>query len=170
VISAEPAGVRGVQSPSELDQLRTLKARYCRYLDEKKWDEFAALFVPDSVLRFFDPAGALTFSCDFDTLDTLVTRLTGSVSVHQVFSSELELTSADTAHGIWAMEDIVFLDPEVASGLSFSTLHGYGHYRETYRKVNGRWRIATLDLTRIHRETGKEQDASGVREARLDRT
>jgi hypothetical protein len=159
-----------IPPPSERDQLRELKARYCRLLDEKQWDEFRELFASDSVLRFFDPAGSVTFSCSYDTLDSLIARLTGSVSVHQVFSSELELTSASTAHGIWAMEDIVFLHPGVAADLPFSSLHGYGHYRETYRKVDGRWRIVTLDLTRIHRETGKEQNASGVREARLDRT
>ena len=28
-------------------------------------------------------------------------------------------------------------------------MRGFGHYRETYRKVDGQWRIATLDLTRL---------------------
>ena len=29
------------------------------------------------------------------------------------------------------------------------TLYGYGHYHETYEKVDGRWYIKTLKLTRI---------------------
>ena len=143
------------QLPSEFDQLRNLKARYCRLIDEKQWDDFVDLFTEDSVLRFFDSAGGLTFSCTYAEIDSLITRLANSLSIHQVFSSELELTSPDEASGIWAMEDIVFLDPEAASVASFSVLHGFGHYRETYRKVDGRWRIVTLDLTRIHRETGQ---------------
>ena len=28
-------------------------------------------------------------------------------------------------------------------------MHGFGRYRETYREVDGQWRIATLDLTRL---------------------
>ena len=26
----------------------------------------------------------------------------------------------------------------------FKTFHGYGHYHETYEKVNGEWKIKTL--------------------------
>jgi hypothetical protein len=28
-------------------------------------------------------------------------------------------------------------------------VHGHGHYRETYRKVGGEWRFASVHLTRI---------------------
>jgi hypothetical protein len=28
-------------------------------------------------------------------------------------------------------------------------MHGYGHYHETYEKVDGRWRIKTITLTRL---------------------
>jgi hypothetical protein len=54
--------------------------------------------------------------------------------------SEIDILSDSEARGIWAMEDIV----EFTEGL----LHGYGHYHETYRKVGGSWKIATLRLTR----------------------
>ena len=29
-------------------------------------------------------------------------------------------------------------------------LEGYGHYHETYAKVDGEWRIASSTLTRLH--------------------
>ena len=35
-------------------------------------------------------------------------------------------------------------------------LEGYGHYHETYAKVDGEWRIASSTLTRLH------MDFSGV--------
>jgi hypothetical protein len=30
--------------------------------------------------------------------------------------------------------------------------HGYGYYEETYRRDQGRWRIANLKLTRLRTE------------------
>ena len=32
------------------------------------------------------------------------------------------------------------------------TLHGYGHYHETYEKIDGRWRIKTSKLTRLRED------------------
>jgi hypothetical protein len=68
-----------------------------------------------------------------------------AVTVHQVQQPELELHSATNASGIWAMQDVVRFVP----GL---TLHGFGHYRETYRKSDGQWRIETSKLTRLREE------------------
>ncbi|MCS5626494.1 MAG: nuclear transport factor 2 family protein, partial [Planctomycetes bacterium] len=55
---------------------------------------------------------------------------------------EIELTSEETARGIWSMFDRV----DHPSYL----LIGYGHYTEQYRKESGEWRIAELVLTRLH--------------------
>jgi hypothetical protein len=62
-----------------------------------------------------------------------------------VHAPEIELTSATTARGIWALNDVVRLVPAL-------TLHGYGHYHETYEKVDGRWRIKTSKLTRLRED------------------
>lgn len=43
------------------------------------------------------------------------------------------------------MEDVVRLAPGV-------NLRGYGHYHETYRKVDGRWLIAESTLTRLRED------------------
>jgi hypothetical protein len=65
-----------------------------------------------------------------------------SQTVHMGHTPVLELTSEDTAKGVWPLEDIV-------THPSGSIIHGYGHYRETYKKVDGKWKIATLHLTRL---------------------
>ena len=71
-------------------------------------------------------------------------------SVHHGHCPEIEVLSDTEARGIWAMEDIV----EFTDG----TLHGYGHYHETYRKEGGEWRIATLHLTRIRLTQSRPAD------------
>lgn len=50
-----------------------------------------------------------------------------------------------TARGVWAMTDLVRLLPAV-------TLHGYGHYHETYEKQDGQWRITSSRLTRLRED------------------
>jgi hypothetical protein len=67
--------------------------------------------------------------------------LEGVATMHHCHTPELTVTSATTATGIWAMEDLlVFADGR--------EMHGAGHYRETYEKQDGSWRIKTLHLTR----------------------
>ena len=58
---------------------------------------------------------------------------------------EIEITSPTTAKGIWAMEDVLRW-PE---GAPMKTLQGYGHYHETYERVDGRWLIKSLRLSRL---------------------
>jgi SnoaL-like domain len=67
--------------------------------------------------------------------------LEGAQTMHHCHTPEITLTSAETATGIWAMEDWIIF----ANG---NELHGAGHYHETYEKVDGAWRIKTLHLTR----------------------
>jgi hypothetical protein len=74
--------------------------------------------------------------------------LAGVVTVHHGHMPEIELVSSLEATGVWAMEDHLWW-PE---GSPIRHLHGYGHYHETYRKMDEGWRIASLRLTRLHRE------------------
>ena len=71
------------------------------------------------------------------------------ITVHHGHTPEIEVTSPTTAVGIWALQDLLIWP----SGMR---LEGYGHYHETYAKVDGEWRIASSTLTRLH------MDFSGV--------
>src|SRR5262249_55608016 len=64
------------------------------------------------------------------------------VTVHHGHTPEIELTSATTATGVWAMEDMLRWPDD-------RQMHGYGHYHETYENAGGAWRIKTLTLTRL---------------------
>ena len=69
--------------------------------------------------------------------------LSDAVTVHHGHMPEIELTSASTATGIWALQDIVMWPDG-------TRLEGYGHYHEAYEVVDGQWRISSLVLTRLH--------------------
>ena len=80
--------------------------------------------------------------------------LIGCVSVHHGHCPEIELTSQSSAKGIWAMEDIIRWPDD--STVPIRALHGYGHYIETYERINGRWHIKTMKLTRLRVDIEKK--------------
>ena len=132
--------------PSDLESLRQLKARYCRFLDAKEWQAWQELFTADFVSDTRASGGALIEGrAEFIAFVRKVLGAAGRRTVHQVHAPELELTSATTARGIWALEDFVRFLP----GLS---MRGYGHYHETYEKQEGQWRIKSSTLTRLRED------------------
>lgn len=133
----------------ELEAIRALKARYFRLMDTKAWDSWRNVFA-DNVVGVFDNAVS-TNGVDgqpgptWEGVDELVSSIRAAIeectTVHHGHTPEIALTSPTTATGIWAMADIVVFP-------NGHTLHGAGHYHETYVKADGVWRIQSLHLTR----------------------
>jgi hypothetical protein len=134
----------------DVEEIKTLKARYFRYLDLHWWDEFRGLFTDDAQ---FEIAESTSRPGSIDDFIASVSRHLGrAMSVHHGHMPEITLVDRDHAHGIWAMFDLV--EPAADSG--YPVLTGFGHYTEEYRKVDGHWRIARLRLTRLKRSVGAE--------------
>ncbi len=128
----------------EIEAIKQLKARYCRYLDTKRWDDWRQLFTDDFVSDT-SPAGGKRI-CGADEFVSYVRKtLSKHPTVHQVHAPEIVLTSATTATAVWALEDVVRLAPAV-------NLNGRGHYHETYEKLDGHWLIKTSTLTRLRED------------------
>lgn len=146
------------EAADELEALRQLKARYCRFLDTKDVESWRDVFTPDVVVTL--DMAVSTGGADPQTapplegVDNFVPMVMGGLekvaTKHHCHTPELTLTSATTATGIWAMEDLlIFGDGR--------ELFGAGHYHETYEKSDGSWRIKSLHLTRtILKMTGGE--------------
>ncbi len=66
-------------------------------------------------------------------------------TVHHAHTPEIRLTSDVTATGIWAMEDLLWWWDEGVE----QRFQGWGHYYETYEKIDGVWLIASRALKRI---------------------
>lgn len=134
----------------DVDEIKKLKARYFRGLDSKDWDTYGACFADDIVVdltraqgeRFEGKAAFMAYA----------TAMPMVQSVHHGHMPEIELTSATTASGVWALEDYnIWQDG--------SQNHGWGHYLETYEKLGTRWFIKTMALSYLRIERSTEQAA-----------
>ncbi|MGV0791879.1 nuclear transport factor 2 family protein [Mycolicibacterium sp. XJ1819] len=125
----------------EIEALKQLKARYCRYLDTKDWDAWRALFADDFRSDTSEAGGKVIVGAD-EFVAFVRKTLEKQPTVHQVHAPEIELTSPTTARGVWALNDVVRLAPAL-------NLDGYGHYHETYQKTDGQWRLTSSTLTRL---------------------
>jgi hypothetical protein len=132
-----------------IEQIKQLKARYFRLMDQKRWEEWHELFTADVTAVYHGAPrrrseGTAELRCEGRA--DLVARVSGllasGISVHHGHMPEIEITSPTTATGIWAMVDYLRL-PSL-------TMKGYGHYEETYVKEEGEWKIKTILLTRLH--------------------
>jgi hypothetical protein len=130
-----------------LEEIKNLKARYFRCVDTKDWPGFEAVFAPDAVFDISDDVPGCILTGPEKIAAAASVPLTGCVSVHHGHCPEIEITSDTTATGIWAMEDMLRWGPQSSS--PNQTLHGYGHYVETYEKISGSWHIRTLKLRRL---------------------
>lgn len=133
------------------EEIKSLKARHFRCIDAKDWEGLAAVFAPDAQFDISeDIPGCVVVGRD-KILETVRPPLTGCVSVHHGHCPEITITSDTTATGIWAMEDMLRWNED--AGAPIRTLHGYGHYIEAYRKIDGAWHIQTMTLTRLRVDT-----------------
>jgi hypothetical protein len=154
--------VKSLRALNDIEDIEELKARYCRLLDTKDWKGWRGVFADDFVSDTSDEPGGKVIE-GADPFVAFVRENLGQASQttsHQVHMPEIELTSATTAKGIWAVEDYVDLTPALG-------MHGHGHYHETYVKVDGKWLISSSKLTRIRQEI--ITPASGVGTTNLEK-
>lgn len=129
-----------------IEAIRSLKGRYFRLMDTKRWDELPAVFTAD--LKIVTPAGDVWMEGGDAYAASLRFGLEDAVSCHQGLTSEIEVVDADNARAIWAMQDVITW-PGSHPREGWKAILGRGHYHETYRREGGAWRIATLTLTRL---------------------
>lgn len=129
-----------------IEKIRNLKARYFRLIDTKQWDALREVFASD--LRVLTPEGDVYAEGGDAYAAALRHSLEHAVSCHQGLAGEVEIGEDGAARGIWAMQDVIAWEDRHPS-TGWKSILGRGHYHETYRREGGRWRIATLTLTRL---------------------
>lgn len=136
-----------------IEEIKRLKARYCRAVDERRFDEWRDIFVPDAVAL----APEIGEDARIIGVEAMIklsrTMLEGATTVHHLHSPEIELLSADQATGIWAMEDNIYWAGDCQNAFGAERhFRGMGHYREKYGRTANGWRITEMTLTRLYME------------------
>jgi hypothetical protein len=132
------------------NEIKGLKARYCRFLDTKDWDGLTSLFLEDAVLDVQQDTGNPPINGRAAIIEQIRIAVVDAESSHQVHTPEITLLSDDSAQGIWAMQDRVVWQPGKSPIPGVASITGYGQYHETYRKSDDGWKFAALKLTRFH--------------------
>jgi SnoaL-like domain len=136
----------------EIELIRQLKYRYVRFIDTKRWDDLAGLFLPDATASYGGGArvcegrdAIMAFLVDSMADEQMLTS-------HKVHQPEITLTGSDTAEGVWALDDVVVL------GTLGTTVRGASFYDDRYAKADGDWRIAHTGYRRIYEEIEPRRD------------
>jgi hypothetical protein len=130
-----------------IEAIKTVKAQYFRFVDTKDWEGLRSIFTPDALLEVPE---ARSGAADIDqSLIFFQQALEGAVSVHFGHMPEIEIEGENRARAIWPMDDRIYWSPERASILGYTQLRGFGHYHETYERLDGEWKIKTMKLTRL---------------------
>lgn len=139
-----------LQTLLTIEQIRAVKARYCRMLDTKDWEGFARLFTTDAVMDVREDTGNDRIAGLAAIVAQVRFAVDHAATSHQVHSGEITLTGPDTATGVWAMQDRVVWQAGKSPVPGIASITGYGQYHESYRCEAGEWKIAALRLSRFH--------------------
>jgi SnoaL-like domain len=136
---------------SDLEEIKLLKYKYCRFGDNKQWDDWVQLFTDDyeadmvGVPRFSkkDPVNLLQTGIK-NVVGLWSEALKSIVTIHVASMPEITLTSPTSAKGIWSLHDTLYMPT--------NRFEGWGHYHEDYVKLEGVWKIRKIRTTRLRTE------------------
>jgi hypothetical protein len=136
-----------------IEETRRLMARYAYLADQKDWSALAQLFAPDGRFEPHLPDGSVwVMMTGRDQISSTLSSSSGprDVLIHHLFSYEVDVQPPDSAHGVFAMEDLIFRpeDEQPPAEFPFRRMHGYGHYHADFIRCQEEWQIARLVQTR----------------------
>lgn len=133
-----------------IEEIKRLKSRYFYYLDHREWKHWRdEVWAEDGVLEVPEVLTGPISGAD-NIVTWAASRCKGQRSIHHGHMPDIEILSADSARGVWAMEDLLRWTDSRSNAQGYSVLHGYGHYHETYVFSGAGWRIQSSRLTRLH--------------------
>jgi hypothetical protein len=134
-----------------IEEIKQLKARYFYHFDHQNWDKWRdEVWAPDARLEV--PEMNSNIEPRDKMIEWVIAQSADQVSVHHGHMPIIDITSDTTATGIWAMEDRIYRSKEHPLNGDTSFVLGFGHYHETYVKLDVGWRIQSTLLTRLRTE------------------
>jgi len=133
-----------LQELLDRESIKETRARYCRFLDAQDMEGFRSLFADGCTYEVvgFDPIeGADNFVASTREYVAENTALTA----HHVHNPEITFVSPTEARVTHALADYVeWPSLETGERVGFK---GFGRYDETYKKIDGEWKIASWRLS-----------------------
>ena len=129
-----------------LEEIRSLKYRYARLLDLKRWDEFAALFTADATADYGTKVTSEPLALrGRDAIVSYMRDALGGniITVHLCAQPEIDI-DGDSAEGTWCFEDTVIVPEHRVM------IKGSAYYQDRYRRVDDAWRIAHIGYERTY--------------------
>ena len=133
-----------------IEEIKLLRYRWSRFVDEGSWGQIAQLLAPDAELDLtatqrlasgapIPPVKGAEAICRW--LEEGLGRVPDQL--HIVTMPEITFLSDSEAQGIWRQESHI----PGAAGRDGKSGIGYGTIRDSYRKIEGRWLIWKMGVT-----------------------
>ena len=133
-----------LQQLSDLEDIRTLKHRYFRGIDTADPSLLEILFTADVSVDYRGGNYRVSLQGRDDMLEFLANSFhSGAIAMHHGHMPEITLTGANSAEGLWYLEDI-FINLEQKTHTIGSAI-----YRDHYRREGDRWLIARTEYDRV---------------------
>jgi hypothetical protein len=144
----------------EVEQIRRLKYRYLRAVDQKRWGELAGALTEDAVANYGTPSmGKPLVLTGRDAIVGFMRENLGPEIITFHFCGQPEIdVDGDTATGTWAFEDTVIVTKHRL------VIKGAAYYEETYlRDPDAGWQISTIGYVRTYEMTHSLDDLPSLR-------
>jgi hypothetical protein len=140
-----------------IEEIKQVKYRYARCLDQKRWDELADTLAPDAVAEY--SGGKYTHHGRDEIVAWLKDAMGAEtfLSSHRMHHPEISLTGLNAARGTWALEDTVI---ETAWDIE---IRGAAFYEDEYVRKGGVWRIARTTYKRTFEEIFVRASLEGLK-------
>jgi hypothetical protein len=148
---------RRIAAIEDIEAIKRLKYRYWRHLDMKQWDELTTCFVEDASVSYGE--GKYSFDGVAAIMGFLRDALSverGAITIHHGHHPEIELTSATTATGTWALYNYMF-NLQQNRGVRIGSF-----YHDDYVKVGGQWKFQRIGYTYVFHEEWKRDDVPSL--------
>jgi SnoaL-like domain len=143
----------GVERLLALEEIKLLRTRWSRLVDELRWSELDQVLTEDAVLDLSgtsqlphkqglpkpQPVHGARRICQY------LEQRNGHIpeQLHIVSLPEIEFQSDTEATGVWRQESFV----KQAVGVDGKCGIAYGTIHDTYRKVDGHWLMHTMQVS-----------------------
>lgn len=145
VVTVAPEGLERLLA---LEDIRLLRAKYCRYIDTHEFDRLTEVLSEDFVLDMSPASKVLGGRTQpIRGRDAVIGHMNAHYAtlnklLHITTIPIIEFSDEDNAVGIWRQETFVKEGREdfVGAGIAYATA------TDTYRKVDGTWRLTSVRL------------------------